>query len=225
MQTTQHSRIELVSATEVRVQRNQVPGLTSLYVLNGHGELEDKPDYPGTRDGHYICTFDKDGDEARALVGACWRQTGSFAALDDGSAVPFIGKQVRSTNDTLNPVIDGDILEVVDMIGNGNLGLRSVKSRMGMTCALSELLPLARAPQYRPYTLTEAAPFAEQDRELLFHGKRWVLHSLTKTHVRLWEVNNDDAAHLTYGDLVGQGTWADDKTPVGVLVTANEGKE
>lgn len=83
----------------------------------------------------------------------------------------------------------------------------------------------APAPQYRALTLTEAAPFAELDRELIFRGKWWTLHSLTKTHARLWEIHNDDAAHVTYVDLVEQGgIWADDKTPVGVPVTTNETK-
>lgn len=98
--------------------------------------------------------FDDAGLEALQLAIACYRQTGSFAALADDSAVPFVGKRMRVKRSTGLPVE----CTVVECCDNGYFSVSVPNGGLFETPQFN-LLPLKSQPTYRPYTPAEAVQF------------------------------------------------------------------
>ena len=145
-----NSRIKLISDTEVEVQRNRHSGLVSLFVHNGTTLLVNHNHFNGNLE------IDAEGNDAELEVRQCWKDTGSFAALSDESAVPYAGKRMRDN--------EGNVVTLVRAAGSGNGWWHSeVEGSLGVL-ATKEYLPLTPPPKkYRPLTPVEVIPLLGKD--------------------------------------------------------------
>lgn len=141
-----NSRITLVSDTEVKIKHHATAtGCTTLTIEGCHIR----------REGIGFEYWDDQGLEAWDNASNCFRQTGSFAALSDESAVPWVGKRCRWKS------IHGDIydVEVVSMLEKTRLQYIS-SSAIGYNFIYppdTQLLPLIPPkPKLRKWTAREA---------------------------------------------------------------------
>lgn len=152
-----NERIRILGGLEVQIQRNASPDSRHYFKIFGDGHLSegmgcDTPPF----------SWDADGRSALIDVLHCYRDTGSFAALADTSVGVFVGKVVRIKGEPHD-----DEYAVVDIIGNGAIGLRNTKTWWGLTRYAVDLLTLAAppAPKVNCSALATAAKALEEFKE------------------------------------------------------------
>ena len=196
-----NSRIKLISDTEVEVQRNRHSGLVSLFVHNGTTLLVNHNHFNGNLE------IDAEGNDAELEVRQCWKDTGSFAALADTSAVPYKGKRMRDGK--------GDVVTLVLAAGSNGWWHSETEGALGVL-ATKEYLPLTPpVKKYRPLTPVEA----------LQHFGRKILSKNHKNHPKeshyLYSVYPegvywDSCRMASFEMLLEHYVWADTKEPCGV---------
>ncbi len=201
-----NDRITLVSDTEVRIRRYESCRETSTLRAYPAGEM----DIFSNIAAH---TWDAEG---RAALRDCINclDTGSFAALADTSAVPYVGKRMRIKDQPC-------AFRVLDVCGSHAFAAATEDNcRVNRAWWSHEyFLPLvepAPAPKYRPYTPVEAAEFL--GRCYLRKGEYAGVPLVTLSAHVVNPAAVNTGLHLTYEKFAEECTWLDGGTPCGVLV-------
>lgn len=215
MTSTQHPRLTLVSATEVIIRRNDC-GFDTVFNIRGGSLFENHlstDNYPKRSSEEK--RWDTAGEEARALISTCWRQTNDFAALDDGSAVQFAGKKVRHGGDC--------VVTILHTYKNGGCRVLFDDDSIADISA-DDFQALAPTPQYRAFA--NAVEFVNASDEL----RRCIRSQFSTTPIIYVK-----QCGVLSGTELGGGTyrtweqlldcvWSDSDLPCGVPVTTSERK-
>lgn len=201
-----NSRIALVSENEVLIDRNIIAGkgvcVTRLVVRkDGLGVFGDAGEQ-----------WDAEGCAALIDCLNCLEATGSFAALADTSAVPFVGKIFKQRDGHLRRVVFVEDDRVWACHANGKA------EKYVILQDPANMLPLTPAPKVRPYTESEAAQHL--DRVLKDEGEAVTLHLVGKGEVVLRSCEYPAALRHVLLRLLTDRHWADDVTPCGVVEEA-----
>lgn len=212
-----NERIKIVSDECVVLTRI---AQTATWVLNVELRANDKGNL--LIDSKYpLVAWDAQGFAALRDCINCLEATGSFAALSDESAVPYVGKRLRIINwdnEMLVTAIYDDQARDNPLSALGTVAcweqVADGRCRGSKLCVdITSLLPLTPAPpKVRPYTSVEAA--AHLNRML---RSPWspagVMHELQS--LGRFGVCTSTGETISYQSLTSW-KWADDGTPCGV---------
>lgn len=150
--------------------------------------------------------WDSKGRDALIDALQCLRDTGSFAALADTSAVPYIGKRVCFDRHS-------GAIGTVAAIEGGSVWL---EHDWHFYCRqVSELHPLAgTTARYRPYTPREAVEFL--GREVAWRGRYYYLEGVHSDHLELSVADDGKFPRIGYEHAIEQLKWRDTGEPCGV---------
>lgn len=203
-----NERIKLISDVQVEVTAN-LEGTRYRYTL--------RPTEMLSMECVYLAhTYDWDtmGRMASVEVDNCYTQTGSFAALSDESAVPFVGKRMRRK---LAVCYQGcgerecEILKCTD----DRVWILEGETVLPRSVPINDitLLPLVTpAPKYRPYTPVEAA--AHLGRRFVERPRRRLEFDACK--ISSGYVHDQNGSAHSFEAMAKNYEWADDGTPCGV---------
>jgi hypothetical protein len=154
--------------------------------------------------------FDAEGRDALLEALQCLRDTGSFAALSDSSAVPYAGKkmQVKQPEGLRNCTL------ICPCAARDCWNIETAHCTF-TTAATERLFPLTPpAPRIRAYTPVEAA--AHLGRELELRHRYHYLQAVYLDHVELSPCDNGDIPCVRYKEFIGECKWRDTNEPCGV---------
>ena len=207
-----NERIKLISDTEVEVQRNCAPTCITKFRIFTTDVNYIRVVSMKEGDGNW---YDELGNDAELEVRQCWKDTGSFAALSDESAVPYVGERMRwqTADDGIHEIT------VLEIYGN-SCRIHSHKNDFRsyppvISCLLPLVTPTPPVKKYRPLTPVEA----------LQHFGRKILSKNHKNHPKeshyLYSVYPegvywDSCRMASFEMLLEHYVWADTKEPCGV---------
>lgn len=210
-----HERITLVSDREVKVRRNACGANYITRIVLDCGCL--------SVCGCHGMDYDALGNEAEILVRQCWRDTGSFAALSDTSAVPFVGKVMRTRNSDQRWVVKSESIYG----GMWNAVALDPQPGIAVGCCLctADLRPLTDPTpppkKWRAYTLKEAADHCGREFESKENRTYPAKYQTTK---RVHSLNSNvvfdyDCKHgICYQSFCNDYVWSDTGEPCGMEV-------
>lgn len=200
-----HSRIESLEENSITLIPSKLGRLIEIGNHTG-------PDGGMGIDGHYL---DDDGLRALLDIIHCHLATGSFAALSDESAVPFVGKQVK---------LEGKVITVVALEkrceAHSEVKYMSHQGYLSMSCHRNNLLPLTPPKRVRAYTAKEMTDH---------FGREFIMADTESVRCRVRNVwprgvgycvnglNSSDEPIIGLDAMSQHCTWADDGSPCGIL--------
>lgn len=201
-----NERIEIVSETYVRIQRNS-GGQQSATEVTIRGN-----DLCLNNDTVLAGVWDALGRAALRDCINCLEATGNFAALADTSAVPFVGKRMRHK---LRERYEYTVLDASDPLGK--VLLQRVDDIERICTHRNELLPITAPeppkPKVRPYTPVEAVQHLGREMNWDYGHANQKLIQVGLTHALI----AGDQGYASYESLAEHYRWADTNEPCGIL--------